>query len=145
LEPHTYDLSAYAGQNVLLGFRYVSDGGVNEGGWLIDDVTVSGTIVSDGSSLEPFDSPTEIRPISVSNWDFKLIGLDAEHQFAAQVEWNGRSSLTLDRAALARLSPFPTVVAVVSYDEPTEQIQQYAPYSLTVNGVVQAGGGGAAT
>ena len=33
-EPHSYDLSAYAGQNVLLGFRYVSDGGVNEGGLL---------------------------------------------------------------------------------------------------------------
>ena len=49
-EPHSYDLSAYAGQTVLLGFRYVSDGGVNEGGWLIDDITVGGTIVSDGSA-----------------------------------------------------------------------------------------------
>ena len=64
-EAHTYDLSAYAGQTVLLGFRYISDGGVNEGGWLIDDITVGATSVSDGSSLAPFDSPTEINPIDV--------------------------------------------------------------------------------
>src|SRR4029453_8307301 len=83
-EPHTYDLSAYAGQTILLGFRYVSDGGVNEGGWLIDDITVGGTTVSDGSSLEPFDSPTEIKPTAVNNWNFKLIGLDEQHNFAAQ-------------------------------------------------------------
>jgi hypothetical protein len=141
-EPHTYDLSAYAGQSVLLGFRYVSDGSVNEGGWLIDDINVGSTTVSDGSSLEPFDSPTEIKPISVHNWNIRLIGLDTQHRFAAQLEFNGRSSLTLGRGALALLSPFPTVVAVVAYDEPTEQVQQYAPYTLTVNGVVQPGGAG---
>jgi hypothetical protein len=141
-EPHTYDLTSYAGQTVLLGFRYVSDGGVNEGGWRIDDITVGGTTVSDGSSLEPFDSPTQIKPISVKNWNIRLIGLDAQHRFAAQVELDGRSSLTLDRRALALALPFPTVVAVVAYDEPTEQVQQYAPYTLTVNGVVQPGGAG---
>src|SRR5690606_16430561 len=72
-EPHTFDLSAYAGQDILLGFRYVSDQLINEGGLLIDDVTVGGTLVSDGSSLDPFDSPTEIRPIPV-DWHVKLIG-----------------------------------------------------------------------
>jgi hypothetical protein len=34
---------------------------------------------------------------------------------------------------------FPTVIAVVAYDEPTEQFAQYAPYTLTVNGVRQVG------
>ena len=38
------------------------------------------------------------------------------------------------------LTPFPKVVAVVAYDEPTELVNQYAPYTLTVNGVVQPGG-----
>ena len=28
----------------------------------------------------------------------------------------------------------------MAYDEPTELVQQYAPYTLTVNGVVQPGG-----
>ncbi len=31
------DLSAYTG-NVLLGFRYISDGGVNEAGFMVDDM-----------------------------------------------------------------------------------------------------------
>ena len=61
-EPHTFDLSAYAGQDVLLSFRYVSDGGVNEGGLLVDDIAVGGTTISDGSSLAPFKSPTRDQP-----------------------------------------------------------------------------------
>ncbi len=142
-EPHTFDLSAFAGQTVLVGFQYVSDGGVNEGGLLVDDVTVGGTQVSDGSSLEPFDSPTEIHPIAVHNWNLKLIGYDEHNQVALQAEINGRNSVRLGRLPLLIYSLFPKVVAVVAYDEPTEQVQQYAPYTLTVNGVVQPGGGGA--
>ena len=82
-EPHCYDLSAYAGQTVLLGFRYVSDGGVNEGGLLLDDITVGGTLVSDGSSLDPFDSPSEIHPTPVENWNIKLVGIDASEYGAS--------------------------------------------------------------
>ena len=38
--PHRYDLSAYAGEKILLGFRYVSDGAVNAGGWYVGDIAV---------------------------------------------------------------------------------------------------------
>ena len=38
----TADLSAYTG-NVLLGFRYTSDGGVNFDGFMIDDIQISGS------------------------------------------------------------------------------------------------------
>jgi immune inhibitor A len=37
----TVDLSAYTG-NVLLGFRYSSDGGVNFDGFMIDDIQING-------------------------------------------------------------------------------------------------------
>jgi Immune inhibitor A peptidase M6 len=141
-EPHTFDLSAYAGQNILLGFRYVSDGGVDEGGLMVDDVSIGATQVSDGSNLDAFDSPTEIHAIEVNNWNLRLIGLDEKHSLALQVEFNGKSKVDLGRLPLALFAAFPTVVAVVAYDEPTEQVGQYAPYTLTVNGVVQPGGGG---
>jgi hypothetical protein len=36
-----FDLDAYAGQQVLVRFEYVTDDGVNRAGWLIDDVCVS--------------------------------------------------------------------------------------------------------
>jgi hypothetical protein len=139
-EAHSYDLSAYAGKSILLGFRYVSDGGVNEGGLLLDDITLGGTLLSDGSSLAPFDSPTEIKPVAVKNWHVKLVGIDDANHLAWQFEFTGKNSITLNWIQLALLSLFPKVVAVVAYDEPTEQVQQYAPYTLTVNGVVQPGG-----
>jgi len=139
-EPHSYDLSAYAGKSVLIGFQYVSDGGVNEGGLLIDDITLAGTTLSDGSSLAPFKSPTQIKPVTVKNWNLKLVGLDEANNFAWQFEFNGKNSVSLNWIQLALLSLFPKVVAIVAYDEPTEQVQQYAPYTLTVNNVVQPGG-----
>lgn len=139
-EAHSFDLSAYAGTSILLGFRYVSDGGVNEGGLLIDDITLGGTTLSDGSSLAPFDSPTEIKPVKVNNWHVKLVGIDEANHLAWQFEFTGKNTFSLNWIQLALLSLFPKVVAVVAYDEPTEQVQQYAPYTLTVNGVVQPGG-----
>jgi hypothetical protein len=140
-EPHTFDLSAYAGQTILLAFRYVSDGSVNEGGLRIDDVTVGGTLVSDGSSLDPFDSPTEINPIEVDNWNVRLVGInEGRVPIVLQVEFDGRNRISLDKRELRAAKLFQKVVAIVAYDEPTEQVQQYAPYTLTVNGVVQPGG-----
>jgi immune inhibitor InhA-like protein len=139
-EPHTYDLSAYAGKNILLGFKYVSDGGVNQGGFLVDDATIGASPVSDGASLAAFKSPTQIKPIAVSNWNVRLVGIDEQHSVALQLEFNGKSDLKINPLQALLLSVFPKVVAVVAYDEPTEEVGQYAPYKLTVNGVLQPGG-----
>jgi len=140
-EPHSYDLSAYAGKSVLLAFRYVSDGGVNEGGLLLDDITLGGTTISDGSNLAAFKSPTQVRATPVNNWNVRLVGIDeGKVPLVLQVEFNGKNKLSLNRAQLAVASAFQKVVAIVAYDEPTEQVQQYAPYALKVNGVQQPGG-----
>jgi hypothetical protein len=140
-EPRSYDLSAYAGQNILLSFRYVSDGGVNEGGFEVDDVAVGGTTISDGSSLAPFKSPTQIHPLEVANWNVKLVGIrEGKVPTVLQVEWNGRNHLSLDRRDLLAAIPFDKVVAMVGTDDPTELVQQFAPYTLKVNGVTQPGG-----
>lgn len=129
-EKHTYDLSAYAGKQILLGFRYVSDGAVNEGGWYVDDVAIGGRAVSDGTTLRGFRSPTQIAPVPVHAWNVRLVGIDGAGKRARQVPV-GR---------FAALGAYPKVVAIVAYDEPTGQVGQYAPYALTVNGVVQPGG-----
>jgi hypothetical protein len=140
-EAEAYDLSAYAGKDVLIAIRYVSDGGVNEGGLKVDDISVGGTTISDGSSLAPFKSPTQIRPVDVHNWNVRLVGIrEGKVPFVVQAEFDGKSQFRLTRSQLALLSPFDKVVAIVAYDEPTEQVQQYAPYTLTVNGVLQPGG-----
>ncbi|WCB95712.1 hypothetical protein DSM104299_04461 [Baekduia alba] len=140
-EGESYDLSAYAGTDVLIAIHYISDGGVNEGGLKVDDISVGGTVISDGSSLAPFKSPTEIKPVDVHNWNVKLVGIrPGKLPVVAQAEFDGKSTIKLNRAQLALLTPFDQVVAIVAYDEPTEQVQQYAPYTLTVNGTVQPGG-----
>jgi hypothetical protein len=140
-EPHTFDLSAYAGKSVLLSFRYVSDGGVNEGGLLVDDIKVGGTTISDGSSLAPFKSPTQISPLTVQNWNVKLVGIrEGKVPTVLQVEWNGRNHLNLDRRDLLPAVVFDKVVAIVATDDSSELVQQFAPYTLKVNGVTQPGG-----
>jgi hypothetical protein len=55
---------------------------------------------------------------------------------------NGRTA-SLSGGALRSLigNQAATVGAIVMYDEPSETISKYAPYTLKVNGVVQPGGG----
>jgi hypothetical protein len=136
----TFDLRAYAGKKVLIGFRYVSDGGTNDGGWWVDDVKVGSTLVSDGSKASVFGSSTQVYPVKVGGWEVKVVGLDtAKHK--GFVKFYDRQSFTLSRSDLKKFSKYARVVAIVSYDEPTEQYQPQALYTLTVNKVVQPGGG----
>ena len=115
---HSYDLSAYAGKKVLLGLRYVSDAAVNEGGWYVTDLDVGGTKVAADPKL--FRSFTQVRPTPVQRWVVRLIGLD------------GTRFLEVPVGEVGRLRGFDRIVAIVSYDEPTATIKQYAPYTLTV-------------
>lgn len=136
----TFDLKAYAGKTVLIGFRYVSDGGVNDGGWWVDNVKVGGRLISNGSSTAPFKSRTQVRPLPVYRLVVRLVGLDtAKHK--ALVKTYAKRSFSLSRVDVAPFRAYPRVVAIVSYDEPTEELQPQALYTLTVNGVVQPGGG----
>jgi Immune inhibitor A peptidase M6 len=136
----TFDLSAYAGRSVIIAFRYVSDGGVNEGGWYVDDVSVGGTAVNDGTTTAPFQSKTQIRPIQVHAWNVRIVGVDTDRHRVRVIDLPGRTS-RLDAGQVNKLHSYPRIVAIVAYDEPTEQYQPQALYTLKVNGVVQPGGG----
>jgi len=59
----SFDLSAYAGQQILIAFRYITDWATYEDGWFIDNVAIDGVVISDGSSVDLFKDITEIRPI----------------------------------------------------------------------------------
>ncbi len=65
----SYDLSAYAGQDILVAFRYMTDWATSYGGWVIDNVAVDGAMISDGSDASVFKDITEIIPI---NNDFSV-------------------------------------------------------------------------
>jgi hypothetical protein len=141
----SFNLQAYAGKTVLVSFRYVTDGGVVEDGWWIDDVKVGATTLTDGTSLTGWESPTQANPVDVTGYTLQLVAYTDDHTKAwlAQVPIDPATmTASLDRAALnaALGTEAQTVAALVTYDEPTEQVNQYAPYTLTVNNKEQAGG-----
>ena len=141
----TFDLSDYAGQDVLLAFHYITDGGVAFDGWWIDDVSVGGTVVSNGEDLGPWDSPSEVNAVEVFGFTVQLVAYDDAHDTAylAELPLNDSfdGSISGDDVDAAIGDSAETVGAIVTYDEPTETVTQYAPYALTVNGTRQPGGG----
>lgn len=57
----SFDLSQYAGQKVLVSFRYLTDWGSNESGWFIDNIEIPEIgYTNDGSSTDDFKSFQEL-------------------------------------------------------------------------------------
>ncbi|MEK6267297.1 MAG: immune inhibitor A [Planococcus sp. (in: firmicutes)] len=56
----TFDLSAYAGQDVLVSFRNLTDWGSNEAGWFVKDIQL-GDFSADGTSTDVFQSLGQLK------------------------------------------------------------------------------------
>ncbi|AYC28759.1 immune inhibitor A domain-containing protein [Paenisporosarcina cavernae] len=56
----SFDLSAYAGQDVLVSFRNLTDWGYEEAGWYIKNIQL-GDFSSDGSSVDAFKSLGQVK------------------------------------------------------------------------------------
>jgi hypothetical protein len=139
----TCDLSAYAGQTVLLSFRYVTDGGVAFDGFWVDNVDVDGTVLTNGSTLDGWSSMTEINPFDAA-FTVRLVAYDKNknrvHLGKVKLDANNDGSLTADQIHAMLGNHGNLVAAIVTFHEPTELAQQTATYALTVNGVLQPGG-----
>ncbi len=141
----TCNLSAFAGQTILVSFRNMTDPNTQGNGipippgfWL-DDVTLGSTVLSDGSSLAGWLSATQARPIPVEGFTVQLLAYKQQGTSPvriATVNLNGNFDATLNARQLAALlgqgNNADVVAAIVMYDESTESINDYAPYSLTV-------------
>jgi hypothetical protein len=57
-----FDLSAYAGQQVLIAFRYMTDWSTTEQGWYVDNIALNGVVVDDADGVRSFqaDAPLEV-------------------------------------------------------------------------------------
>lgn len=60
----SYDLSAYADQDILVAFRLVTDWATHYGGWWVDNVYVDDVLISDGTDASIFKDITEILPVN---------------------------------------------------------------------------------
>jgi hypothetical protein len=142
----SFDLSPYAGQTVLLAFRYITDANTRGDGVWVDNVKVNSTVVSDGSSLDGWQTFTQIQPIDVFGYTVQLVGYssDGKKAFVGSIPLNANFSGSLNADAIEKLMTteprIDVISALVMYDEPTESINQYARYSLKANGVTQPGG-----
>jgi hypothetical protein len=138
------NLRRYAGERVLLAFRYVTDGGVVFDGFWVGAVTLDGREVTDGRSLRGWRSPTQVNPVEVGGWVVRLVAFDE----AGHVVRTG--TLTLDDSFDGSLSGADldaiigtagsTVAAIVTHLDRSETVLQTASYTLTVNGAEQPGG-----
>ncbi|GAW52733.1 Peptidase M6 immune inhibitor A (Precursor) [Nocardioides sp. PD653] len=137
----TADLSAYAGKKVLLGFRYITDSGVNEGGFWVRDIDVAGTSLPSGS-LGGWKTITQVHPVQVPAWTVQLVGItDGKvawyHDLAIDKSFKGSISGKQLRKVIGPNAT--TVAALVTMDDPSETVTQYGKYSLTVKAPVVFG------
>jgi hypothetical protein len=56
----SFDLSAYAGQDVLVSFRNLTDWGYNDSGWFLKNIKL-GEFSADGTSTDAFKSLAELK------------------------------------------------------------------------------------
>jgi N-acyl-D-aspartate/D-glutamate deacylase len=138
---------------VYLAFRDVTDWATegNDGasfapGWWVTNVTLGGSTISDGTSLAGWKSTTEVHPVAVNGFTVQLVAISSTGAYAtavAQVPLDSNFSANLGIAQLRQKvgDEDDVVAAIVTYDEPTETITDYAPYTSKANGVTQPGGG----
>ncbi|WP_432520403.1 peptidase M6 [Kineococcus sp. SYSU DK006] len=139
----TYDASAYAGKDVQIALRYLTDGGVDEPGVTVRSVAVGGQPLAGATDLSTWQSITQAHPVPVAGWTVQLVGYDAKRVSVVQLpvvqtRWGWSTA-----APVAKVLGFtPDVAAViVTADDPTESAPApAAPYNLSVNGVLQPGG-----
>ncbi len=137
----SFDLSAYAGQSILVGFRFMSDWGTNGNGvlddpnWYIDKVAVGNTLISDGSDPSAFKDITYYAPIPV---DFTVDLVSLPHYGSIH---NANTKvlhlMTDDASETATASDIRealrssnTLVLVITYDAP-QGVSDYADYDLS--------------
>ncbi|HJQ73203.1 MAG TPA: peptidase M6 [Actinomycetota bacterium] len=148
--PQTCDLSAFAGMtNVGLAFRVFNDGGVHFDGFWVDNVAIDGITVSEGDDLDAWMSATEFNPVEVESYTVQLVAYDSAGGGTAylfNLPLDATFHGTLEGAAVAEAigTSADVVAAIVTYHDGTQLVTQYAPYTLSVNGVTQPGGGEAA-
>jgi hypothetical protein len=146
----SYDLSAYAGKQIKLSFRYLTDALTNgnnddPSGWWIRDARIGDTLVTDGSSLAGARSATQVSPTPVAGWSVQAVGWKLDGSRVAYADLavgsDGRAGLTAKQTKKL-FKKADRVGFIVSADDPSESISKYAGYRLVVNGVTQPGGGG---
>ena len=136
--------SAYTGSPVWLAVRYITDASVQGDGVWLDSLAVGGQAVAGANTLAGWTSLTGAVPVPVSGWTVQVVGISGTQVGRAilPLTTNGNrvQSAPFTAAGLLGFTPTQTGV-IVTADDPTETVADYAPYTLTSGGLVLPGGG----
>lgn len=131
-QPVAFDLSPWAGQPVQLDISW--NGAAD--GLRLDDIFVGAVLLADGTT------PPAVGPGADSPWSVTLVGLSTTPDATEVTVVTPAPTTDLEWTAteLADLATAGRVVAIVGYADPADALVGPVPYTLTVNGVLQAGG-----
>jgi immune inhibitor A len=129
----TYDLSPFAGQNILVAFRLVTDWGTHYEGWYVDNVYVDGNLISDGTDASIFKDISELFPVD-NNFTVTFVGKKGFGKWSQyQVH-----TMRLDKVTEQGMIDLRKVmgwsdkaVMIVTFDAP-EGYNNYADYTYEV-------------
>lgn len=129
----SFDLSAYAGQDILVAFRYVTDWATTYAGWYVDNVYVDDTLISDGSSTDGFISINEVLGIS-NEYTVTLVG---QRTRKGEVNYKVEIILTGDYAAdwqsiRNMFDNYSQLIMLVTYDA-VPGVTSYADYNFEID------------
>jgi hypothetical protein len=135
------DLSAYAGQEILVGFRYITDGAVDEAGFWVRNISVGGTPLP-SNTLNGWKTITQVYPQQVKGWTLQLVAIGADGAWLKKVKLDENYSASLSGAALQKAlgTSAKLVGAIVTVNDQAEALTAEVPYKLIVNGHRQPGG-----
>ena len=124
-----------------MAFRYITDSGVNEGGFWVRNINVGSTTLP-SDSLDGWQSVTQVHPVAVQGWTVQLIGIADNqvtwhHKLKLDKSFEGVLSGKQLRSALGARAT--TVAALVTMDDPGETLTKYGRYKLRVKAPVAFG------
>jgi hypothetical protein len=129
----TYDLSAYAGQDILVAFRLVTDWATHFEGWYVDNVYVDDTLISDGTDASIFKDISELFPID-NNFTVTFVGKKGRGWWSQyQVHTMKLDQVTEQGMINLRkvMGWSDSAVMIVTFDAP-EEYTGYADYTYEI-------------
>jgi hypothetical protein len=126
----SFDLSAYADQDILVAFRFMTDWATHYEGWYVDNIYVDGTLISDGSDASIFKDITEIVPID-NDFTVTFVGIKGKGK-GNQYKVHTMNLADATEEGIFELNKVlswsDTAVMLVTYDA-QEGVLQYADYT----------------
>jgi hypothetical protein len=129
----SFDLSKYAGQDVFVAVRYISDGATNEPGVWLSGMSVGGTPFADATDLSKWTSLTGAVPIPVNSWTVQLVGWNGTQVSVVTLPLGAGNTWTGDVSDTLGITP-EFAGFIITANDPTLAVSQYADYTLVAAG-----------